>query len=149
MKATSIQIGKQYEVKAGRNTTMVKVKSVNRKTGGWGCQTKGGKNINVKDAARFVREVETKKSVTKTKRTKSGKPNGKMSGLDAAYRVLTEAGRPMNVREIFETAKRNKYCGLKGATPTLTIYAAILREVKLKGRSSRFVKTDRGLFAAR
>ena len=146
MKATSIHTNKKYEVKTGRNTTTVKVKSVNRKTGGWVCQTKGGKTLNVKNAARFVREVGTKKSVTKIK---SGKPNGKMSGLDAAYRVLTEAGRPMNVREIFETANRNKYCGLKGATPTLTIYAAILREVKLKGRASRFVKTDRGLFAAR
>jgi len=146
MKTTSIQVGKKYEVKAGRNTTTVKVKSVNRKTGGWVCKTKGGKTLNVTDAARFVREVGTKKSVTKTK---SGKPKGTFSGLDAAHKVLVEARRPMNVREIFETAKRNKYCCLNGATPTLTIYAAILREVKLKGRASRFVKTDRGLFAAR
>jgi len=110
MRTASIQVGKKYEVKAGRNTTTVKVKSVNRETGGWVCETKGGKSINVKDAARFVSEVGTKKSVTKTK---SGRPAGRLSGLDAAYKVLVEARRPMNVREIFETAKRNKYCGLK------------------------------------
>jgi hypothetical protein len=72
-----------------------------------------------------------------------------MSGLDAAHRVLTEAGCPMNVREITETAMHNKYCDLKGATPALTISAAIQREIKVKGRNSRFVKKDRGLFAAR
>jgi hypothetical protein len=55
----------------------------------------------------------------------------------------------MNVKEITETAMHNKYCNLKGATPALTISAAIQREIKLKGRNSRFVKKDRGLFAAR
>jgi hypothetical protein len=158
MKKTSIQIGKTYEVKAGRNTTTVKIESFNRKTGGWVCGTSGGKSINIKDAARFVREivpkksatpVKGKKSVTKTERAKGGKPNGKLSGLEAAYRVLADAGRPMNVREIFEVAVRNKYCNLKGATPTLTIYAAMMREIESKKTKSRFVKTGKGLFAAR
>ena len=150
-----------YEVKAGRNTTTVKVESFNPKTGGWVCETQSGKAFNVKDAARFVREIVPKKSTTppkpvkdekietKTEHAKGGKPNGLLSGLDAAYRVLTEAGRPMNVKEITETAMRNKYCDLKGATPALTISSAIQREIKTKGQDSRFVKADRGLFAAR
>ena len=158
MKATSIQVGKTYEVKAGRNATTVKVKSFNRKTSGWICATANGKTLNVKDAARFVREVVPKKSTTATKgkkavtkieRAKGGKPQGKMSGLDAAHRVLLEAGRPMNVREIFETAMRHKYCNLKGATPPLTIYAAMQREIVAKGAHSRFAKIERGLFVAR
>jgi len=161
MKATSIQIGKMYEVKAGRNTTTVKVESFNPKTGGWVCGTQGGKTFNVKDAARFVREIVPKKSTapakpikdkkaeTKTEHAKGGKPNGLLSGLDAAHRVLTEAGRPMNAREITETAMRNGYCDLQGKTPVATISAAIQREIKVKQVDSRFVKADRGLFAAK
>ena len=159
MKATSIQIGKIYEVKAGRNTTMVKIESFNEKTGSWICETQGGKNINIKDAARFVREIEPKKTtakppkgtmvVTKTERAKGGKPNGMLSGLDVAYRVLVEAGRPMKVKEIAETAMQSGYCDLKGATPDLTISAALQRDIKVKAESSRFVKAGKGLFAAR
>ena len=35
-----------------------------------------------------------------------------------------------------------------GKTPHATIYAAMVREIKQKGREARFVKKDRGLFAA-
>jgi len=35
-----------------------------------------------------------------------------------------------------------------GKTPHATLYSAILREINLKGKGSRFVKTDRGLFKA-
>ena len=160
MKATSIQIGKTYEVKAGRNTTVVKVESFNKKTGGWACGTQNGKTFNVKDAARFVREivpkkpptakpVKGKKSVTTTERTKGGKPNGVLSGIDAAHRVLSEAGRPMTVYEIAGIALRNGYCKLKGATPEFTISAVLQRDIKVKGRESRFVKTERGRYAAK
>ena len=160
MKATAIRIGKMYEVKAGRNTTTVKVEAFNQKTGGWACETQSGKTFNVKDAARFVREivpkkppvvkpVKGKKAVTKTERDKGGKPNGVLSGLDAAHRVLTESRRPMTVKEIAEIALRNKYCDLKGMTPEFTISAALQRDIKTKGRDSRFVKAERGLYAAR
>jgi len=33
-------------------------------------------------------------------------------------------------------------------TPAATLNAAIIREVKVKGREARFKKTGRGLFAA-
>jgi hypothetical protein len=33
-----------------------------------------------------------------------------------------------------------------GATPAATLYSAILREIKAKGKESRFVKTERGKF---
>ena len=33
-----------------------------------------------------------------------------------------------------------------GRTPQATIYAAILREINVKGSESRFRKTDRGMF---
>jgi len=157
MKATSIQVGKMYEVKTGRNnTTTVKVESFNRKTGGWVCETQNGKTVNVKDSARFVREIVPKKPptakpvsgkiVTKTEPVNSDKP---LSGVDAAYRVLMEGKRPMRVKEIAEIALANGYCKLKGATPEFTISAVIQRDIKGKNENSRFVKTERGLYAAR
>ena len=161
MKTTSIQVGKIYEVKAGRHTTVVKVKSFNKQTGGWTCETQGGKTISIKDATRFVREimpkkntsatkpVKGKKTVTKMERAKGGKLNGTMSGLDAAYQVLVEMDRAMKVKEIAEIALQKKYCDLKGMTPELTISAALQREIKTKNGSSRFVKAGAGLYAAR
>jgi len=154
MKATSIQIGKTYEVKTGRNTTTVKVESFNKKTGGWVCETQGGKDLSVKDVSRFVREIVSKpvkpprgkKIVAKTECANSDKP---LSGVDAAYRVLTEGQRPMKVKEIAEIALASGICKLKGATPEFTISAVLQREIKTKGEDSRFIKTGRGLFAAK
>ena len=36
----------------------------------------------------------------------------------------------------------------KGKTPAATLNAAIIREIRAKGKESRFRKTGRGLFAA-
>jgi len=80
-------------------------------------------------------------------RKKATKDEGKMSGLDAAAKVLAEAGAPMNTRAMVETAAAKGYWASKAKTPWATIYAAILREINLKGSQARFKKTDRGLFA--
>jgi hypothetical protein len=42
----------------------------------------------------------------------------------------------------------NYWTSPNGATPQATLYAAIMREVKTKGKYARFVKTERGKFAA-
>jgi hypothetical protein len=36
-----------------------------------------------------------------------------------------------------------------GKTPHATLYSAILREIQVKGDAARFVKAERGKFAAR
>ncbi len=157
MKTPKIEAEKVYEITVGKNTTTVKVLKVERRVNGtlvFDClNTKTNKRMTVSDSKRFLREIKPEKIAkaegTTTERTKSGRANGMLSGLDAAHKVLTEAGRPMKVREIFETAMQNGYCNLKGATPALTISAAIQREVSVKGADSRFIKVERGLFAAR
>ncbi len=212
MKAANIQIGNLYEVKAGRNVTVVKVKSVNKTTGCWVCETPKGKKMTIADAERFVRDVTPGKEskigkaapakaigkkaslrevieakgitiipknrrATSTMRdlddptftrnhrvTKKGvlvleadekpkhlgpKPLGNMSALSAAHRVLKEAGKPMRIREIMETAIGKGYCELHGKTPFCTFNGGIQKEVKTKGDNSRFVWVDKGLFAAR
>jgi outer membrane biosynthesis protein TonB len=78
------------------------------------------------------------------------KPAGekKMSALDAAAKVLADAGEPMNCKTLIdEMGKRGLWTSPNGATPEATLYAAILRELKAKGDQARFKKTDRGMFA--
>ena len=74
----------------------------------------------------------------------------KSSALDAAARVLRESGQPMSCPELIEQmAAKGYWSSPKGKTPSSTLYAAIAREVKLKGTASRFIKTGPGRFAFR
>ncbi len=61
MKTSSIKVGNLYEVKSGHNVTVVKIKAINEKTGGWTCETSKGKRMNIADSKRFVKEVMPKK----------------------------------------------------------------------------------------
>jgi hypothetical protein len=72
----------------------------------------------------------------------------KVSALDAAARVLEEAGEPMTSQAMIEAmAAKGYWSSPKGLTPHATLYAAILREVNTKGKDARFTKTERGKFA--
>jgi hypothetical protein len=84
----------------------------------------------------------------KTKAKKAKEPKAKKtSALDAAVRVLQEAGQPMACPEMIEAMTAKGYwTSPKGATPAATLYSAILREISAKGKESRFVKTERGKF---
>ena len=71
----------------------------------------------------------------------------KVSCLDAAARVLGEAGQAMTTQEMIDAmAKKNYWTSPGGQTPSATLYSAILRELAKKGTESRFVKTERGKF---
>jgi len=77
---------------------------------------------------------------------KAAKP---LSGLDAAAKVLANATEPMTVKAIVEQAEaQGLWKGRTGKTPAATISAAIGREIKDKGKDSRFKKVERGLFVA-
>jgi hypothetical protein len=244
MKATSIQIGRSYEITNGKSISKVKVKNFDPKHGSWICETESGKSMSIKDSKRFLKEIKSKepkevkeeqkefkdpkwlreskipkqKSVDQSKEQnnknvlvktllkktsgdlaakllatarsasiraniakrafeygfcsekivkeaereaeiahtdvknagiterKSGHTIGAMSGLDAAYKVLQEEGRPMRAKEITQLAQERGYCELHGRTPDATIAAAIETEMKRKGDASRFAKVDKGLF---
>jgi hypothetical protein len=86
---------------------------------------------------------------TKGKKAKSPKePKAKKpSALDAALRVLKEAGQPMTCQEMIEQMSAKGYwVSPKGRTPAATLYSAVLREIAAKGKDARFVKTERGKF---
>ena len=93
-----------------------------------------------------TKKTTTKKTAAKKAPTKT-KTKGKLSGLDAAAKVLAEAGEPLRSKQIVETMLAKGYWTANGKTPAATIYAAILREIQTKGKDARFKKTDRGLFA--
>jgi hypothetical protein len=73
----------------------------------------------------------------------------RISGLDAAAKVLAESKEPMNSQAIIKAmAEKGYWSSPKGKTPHATLHAAIGREIKEKGKDARFVKKDRGLFVA-
>ena len=96
------------------------------------------------EAAALVEKTEAPAATPaapKTKGKKAKEPKAKKSSaIDAAARVLEEAGQPMTCPEMIEamTAK-NYWASPKGLTPAATLYSAILREINAKGKESRFV----------
>jgi HB1, ASXL, restriction endonuclease HTH domain len=91
-----------------------------------------------------------KTKTTKGTKTKKAANEKKLSALDAAAQVLAGSKEPMNAKEMIEamTAKA-LWTSPGGKTPHATLYSAIIREIKLKGKESRFVKAERGKFAAK
>ena len=84
---------------------------------------------------------------TATAKTKAPKAERGMSALDAAARVLGQASAPMATKALIEAMAAKKYWTSPGGkTPHATLYAAILREINVKGNESRFAKTDPGHF---
>jgi len=88
----------------------------------------------------------TAKTISEKVATPKAAASEKMSGLDAAAKVLAEAGKPMNAKTIVETALAKGYWSTKGATPWATLFSAMVREIAAKQDKSRFRKTARGMF---
>ena len=93
----------------------------------------------------FDGAAKTRKA-TKDTTAKAGKA---MSLMDAAVDILSKGtGDPMRCKDIVELAvQRGLWAPRTGKTPASTLYAAILREIAIKGEAARFVKTERGKFA--
>ena len=94
----------------------------------------------------------------KTKPAKTAKPKEakadkakkarKMSALDAAAQVLARRDKPMTTGALIEAmAAQHLWTSPGGKTPAATLNAAMIREITVKGRASRFKKAGRGLFA--
>jgi hypothetical protein len=91
------------------------------------------------------------KATKPAKGKKAKEPTAKKIGaLDAAAQVLAASKEPMNCKEMIEAmAAKALWTSPGGKTPHATLYSAIIREIALKGKESRFVKKDRGQFAAK
>lgn len=87
-----------------------------------------------------------KAAAPKTKATAEKKPK-RVSALDAAAQVLAKASKPMHAQELITAmADQGLWKSPGGKTPHATLYAAMMREERDKGRESRFRKVDRGQF---
>jgi|GEM_PF-1279168 len=94
-------------------------------------------------------ETKAAKKSAKVKKAKPAKDK-RLSAIDAAAQVLAGSKVPMNCKELVEVmAKKALWTSPSGKTPHATLYSAIIREIALKGKESRFVKSDRGKFAAK
>ena len=92
---------------------------------------------------------EPKSAKTKPGRQKAAKPasDKKLSAIEAAAQLLGETGEPMNCKTIIDAiAKKGWWTSPGGKTPHATLYSSIIREISVKGKESRFKKTDRGNF---
>jgi len=81
----------------------------------------------------------------KEKQAKDDKPK-QLGGLDAAAIVLKKAGVPLTCKEVWAKIDEQKMWFTEGKTPEATIYSAILREIKARGKDARFRKAARGKF---
>ena len=91
-------------------------------------------------------------AITKAKKAKVPKEpkDKKLSAIDAAAQVLAAGKEPMTSKEMIEAmAAKSLWSSPGGKTPHATLYSAIIREIALKGKEARFVKTERGKFAAK
>jgi hypothetical protein len=83
-------------------------------------------------------------------KTKKGKEGKRLTALDAAARVLAESGQAMSCGELIAAmAAKGYWTSPAGKTPSSTLYAAMAREIKVKGAAARFRKSERGKFAGR
>jgi HB1, ASXL, restriction endonuclease HTH domain len=74
----------------------------------------------------------------------------KLSAIDAAAQVLASSKEPLTAKEMIEAmAAKGLWTSPGGKTPWATLYSALIREIALKGKDSRFVKAERGKFAAK
>ena len=62
----------------------------------------------------------------------------RLSGLDAAAKVLAETGEAMRPAAMVQVMLQKGYWSTKGKTPAATIASAIIREIARRGKESRF-----------
>jgi hypothetical protein len=99
--------------------------------------------------SKTTKTTNAKHSKAKAAKLKIAKPDGKMSALDAAAKVLADSREPMTTKQMIEVmAAKGLWISPSGKTPHATLFSAILREVNTKGNDARFVKTERGKFTA-
>jgi hypothetical protein len=92
------------------------------------------------------------KGKPKATKPKVNTPKGekRLSLVDAAHQVLHKAKKPLPVKDIYQRViDAGLWTPKAGTTPEATLGAKLYLEIKQKGSASRFVKADRGLFAAK
>ena len=178
MKKNEVKVGSAYLAKVSDKVVPVRITGTSGHGGWDAVNEATGKKVRIKSAQRLRgpapgagKAVAAAAPTAAPTAAQGAKPDGKaakdakaapkalkakreakkrdgLSGLDAAAKVLADAGKPMNTKEMVEKMLADGLWKTGGKTPAATIYAAILREVRAKGKDARFRKTDRGQFEA-
>jgi hypothetical protein len=115
-------------------------------------QTKKLGSAKLAGVAKSKDKTAPKTAVPTTRAAEPKKPaldrtTEKMSAIDAAAKVLGEAGESMNCQEMIKAmGEKGYWTSPGGKTPHATLYSAILREIQNKGNDARFKKMERGKF---
>ncbi len=159
--ATNLTTGKQIHIKSAQRlqgaargsakTTNSASPATEQPTSGE-CPRGGEHEWTEAEGERFCSKcsepVPAKAKAKNAKRSDSPREK-KLSAIDAAAKVLTEADEPMNTKEMVDAmATKGYWTSPGGKTPHATLYSAIIREIAVKGNASRFRKTERGKFTA-
>jgi len=89
----------------------------------------------------------TKKTTKKPTAKKQTVTKEKLSAIDAAAKVLAASKEPLNAKELIDAmASKGYWKSPGGKTPHATLYSAISREIKTKGKDARFQVAERGKF---
>ena len=171
-----IKIGHCYIARFAKKDMFIRIEAVDPK-GGWKARSlKHGRILIVKSESQILQECsdsdlqEYAKMVIPNRRSKRQPPTPVsvtplaahvrkakrpqvpefgLTLIEAAYRVLREAKKPLNCHEIVDRAFKKKYHRSHGATPANTLNAALANDIQSKGNQTRFAKVGRGLFSAR
>ncbi len=69
--------------------------------------------------------------------------------LDVAFKILTEAKKPLTAKEITIIAEENGWLHSKGKTPSQTMKSKLSTDILLRKEKSDFMRTDKAKFALR
>jgi hypothetical protein len=87
-----------------------------------------------------------KRDAGKPSGNRGRKPNGQLSQLDAAVKILTDAKGPLTCKEICRRMLERKLWESSGRTPGATLSASMQREIAKRGSEARFRRAERGLY---
>lgn len=167
MKKADVKVGGEYYANVTNKKVVVRIDSTNS-AGGWNATNLStNKKVRIKTAQRLQGKAratttasaagETRARKRVAKKTSGGDAasvaatagDKKLSCIEAALKVLGETEETMNAQEMIAAMTDAGYWTSPGGkTPHATLYSAILRELA-KGDDSRFIKVERGRFAAR
>ena len=99
-----------------------------------------------KRAARAKATAPVATAAKEAEKPQDAAPKSKLTCLDAAAHVLKDANEPLQCKTMVARMQEQGLWTTTAPTPAATLYSAILREITVKGASSRFKKTDRGHF---
>lgn len=131
---------------APKGEKKAKAEAPRRDTGAKGAKKPQGKPKRAKAAQKAPRAKTGAHGAPSPKPPRKARGERRPSGLDAAARILAEAGKPLDCKTIVARAFERGYWKSGGKTPHATVYSAILREIQHKGSEARFRKAARGKF---